>query len=166
MIPQTATACTFTPGSAADAKPSHFRKMLNILLVEDTPSDEMLATEALETCGIPHRLHVLHKGRDVARYLRRSAPFEKAATPDLILLDVGLPDQDGFETLTELSALPLRLRHVPIVMLTGYSQFGYAMQTYPLWIPAYLTKPCSAEKLKPILWPLWMEKNDTEACIR
>jgi two-component system alkaline phosphatase synthesis response regulator PhoP len=65
--------------------------------------------------------------------------------PDLIILDLMMPEKDGFETSQELSAVP-RLRDVPILALTAFSQdigeiYGAPKNGPPRSIRGYMEKP-------------------------
>ncbi len=120
----------------------------NILLVEDDPSDVTLTKMALRSAEIPHHLHNAANGKEVLGCLNGQCAPEFNRTPDVVLLDLSLPDKNGFEILAEISALPNRYRSLPFVILTGSEHYRYITHTYDLWMPAYLTKPCTAEKMK------------------
>ena len=77
-------------------------KPVDILLVEDSPTDVLLAEEALEQAQVLNHLHVVSDGVEAMQYLRREAPYENAARPDLVLLDLNLPRKDGREVLAEI----------------------------------------------------------------
>ncbi len=120
---------------------------LNILLVEDNTADAALTQMALDGLRIPYRLKQLRNGLDVIPYLTQP----NAVLPDLLLLDLGLPGEDGFEILAEMTAEKETLRHIPIAILTGYEHFEYVEKSYELSIAGYLTKPVSADKLSSVV---------------
>ena len=124
---------------------------LHILLVEDVASDALLTRLALDATDIPYTLRTLQKGTDVLPYLRGCLTQEPTALPDLIMLDFGLPCKDGFEILADLAETSSTIRAVPIVILTGHSDFEYVRNNFNLWIPAYINKPCCAEKIREVL---------------
>ncbi len=121
-------------------------KPIDILLVEDDPSDVMLAECALTETYIRYRLHTVQSGADVLPYLRREPPFSEAVTPDVILLDLSLPHKDGFAVLAELTQAALTAG-IPIIILTGSESDRYVLKAYDLWLSDYVAKPCSSEKL-------------------
>jgi len=125
-------------------------KPLNILLVEDDPSDKMLTEIALKATKISHRLSTLRDGNDVISYLHGRGKFAGQPRPDVVLLDLSLPHCDGFEVLAEITECP-KLQDIPIIILTGFEHYHYIMKVYGLWLPAYVTKPCSSEKLSAAL---------------
>ena len=127
------------------------RTPLTILLVEDVASDALLTRLALDATNIPYTLRRLQKGTDVLPYLRGCLTQEPTALPDLIMLDFGLPCKDGFEVLADLNKTLPAIRAVPIVILTGHADFEYVGRNYNLYIPAYINKPCCAEKISDVL---------------
>ncbi|MGH9628856.1 MAG: response regulator, partial [Bryobacteraceae bacterium] len=88
-----------------------------ILLVEDEPADVRLAKEALKTGSIPMRLNVAGDGEDALKFLYREDQYSGAPRPDLILLDLNLPNLDGREVLKRLKA-DTTLKRIPVVVLT------------------------------------------------
>lgn len=146
----------FLPSVFADVRA---KSPLRILLVEDEASDAELTDIALDATGVPYMLHRLEKGSDVLPYISRQMPFDRELWPDLILLDLGLPGKDGFEVLAEFATLPAVIRSIPIMILTGYSHFAYLRESYGLWIPAYVTKPCSPESFREVLQRVQRSRN-------
>lgn len=74
------------------------------------------------------------------------AGFRAPHAPDVVLLDVTLPDADGFEVLHKVREHP-RLRHVPVLMLTGRATRAGVLQALAGGADGYLTKPFAAEVL-------------------
>src|SRR5690349_5982848 len=88
-----------------------------ILLVEDNPADARLFQEAVKEHGSVLQVEVVDNGEDALRFLLREPPFETAAEPRLIILDLNLPRLDGREVLERIKDDP-KLRHIPVVILT------------------------------------------------
>lgn len=126
-------------------------RKLQILLVEDLPADALLIKIALDGTGIPYEISRLRRGSEVIPSLRMSHTFNPADLPDLILLDLGLPDTSGFEVLEEMAKLQPSLRAVPIVILTAHEHFDYLCKTDMLCIRSYVRKPCSSDEMREIL---------------
>ena len=74
--------------------------------------------------------------------------FERAVElrPDLVVLDVGMPGQDGFETSRRLRADP-RTTHIPIVFLTARTREVDVMAGYARGGDGYVTKPFAPQEL-------------------
>lgn len=115
-------------------------KPVDILLVEDSPTDVLLAQEALESAKVLNNLHVAIDGVEAMQYLRRQPPYEKATRPDLVLLDLNLPRKDGREVLAEIKDDPI-LKTIPVVVLTTSKAEEDILRAYGLHANCYVTKP-------------------------
>ena len=91
---------------------------IEILLVEDSPSDAELTVEALREAKIRNNLSIVEDGVQAMQFLRRQGQYANAPRPDLILLDLNLPRKDGREVLAEIKA-DKRLATIPVVVLTA-----------------------------------------------
>ena len=116
-------------------------ELLNILLVDDNPDVRDSLKQLLSAFG--HRVSVLDAGRKVVDTVRDDPP-------DLILLDLGMPDMDGYRVARELAGLAQRDRF-KVVAVTGYAadpENGDAAQTD---FDGYLLKPLTLDMLQPFL---------------
>jgi CheY-like chemotaxis protein len=113
---------------------------IEILLVEDSPSDVAMTAAAFRDARIANTLRVLTDGDQVMACLRQEAPFEGATRPDLILLDLNLPRKDGREVLAEVKA-DEDLKRIPVVILTTSSAEADILASYNLHANSYITKP-------------------------
>ena len=112
----------------------------DILLVEDSPSDAMMAREALELSGVPHALHVVEDGVEAMAFLRREGSHAQAPRPCLIYLDLNLPRKSGREVLAEIKA-DAGLRNIPVVVLTTSHADDDVITCYRLHTNCYVNKP-------------------------
>jgi two-component system, chemotaxis family, response regulator Rcp1 len=120
------------------------RRRFDILLVEDSPTDVLLATEALEEANVANNLHVVRDGVAATAFLHSGEPYAGAPRPDLILLDLNLPRKDGRELLAEIKADP-RLREIPVVVLTTSKADEDVVKSYMNHANCYITKPVDFE---------------------
>ena len=69
--------------------------------------------------------------------------------PDLVILDIAMPDMSGFEVATCIRAIERdeNRRHTPIVLLTAYARSFFMSVGHTSGIDSYLTKPISPEQL-------------------
>ena len=95
-----------------------FVEPIEILLVEDSPSDIRLTQEALKESTLRNTLHVVKDGDEALDYLHRRGDYADVRRPDLVLLDLNLPSLDGREVLARLKK-DGDLKHIPVVVLTG-----------------------------------------------
>ena len=112
---------------------------IEILLVEDNPGDVELTERALRAGEIANHLTVAAYGADALAHLR-SGPGEAVSRPQLILLDLYLPDMSGFDLLAAVKADP-RLRRIPVVVMTSSETETDVVRSYDLHASGYVTKP-------------------------
>ena len=119
---------------------------MHLLLVEDNPGDIFLVREAIATFIEQGTLQfsTVHSGTEALAFLRRQAPYTQVASPDLVLLDLNLPAESGYEVLAELRQDP-ELKCIPVVVLTSSNKQEDINQCYELGANAYLVKPIELE---------------------
>ena len=115
-------------------------KSATVLLVEDNPGDQRLALEAFRTVDWVRSAYVVGDGSRAFAFLKHKGEFASAPTPDLIVLDLGLPGKPGQEVLAELKQDP-ELKGIPVFVLTGSEAGQDASESYALGAMSYLTKP-------------------------
>ncbi len=114
-----------------------------ILLVEDNPDDEELTLLALKQGNIVNEVIVAHDGVEALDYLfatGQHAGRDPSRLPQLVLLDLKLPRQDGLEVLRRLRADP-RTQLIPVVVLTCSSEEEDVVASYRLGANSYVRKP-------------------------
>jgi DNA-binding response OmpR family regulator len=107
-------------------------KVTKVLIVEDEPAQLQLTTRALESHGTFH-LTVAHNAQEAFEQLGHEVP-------DLILMDLGLPDGDGLDVTRRLREEE-RTRWVPVIILTGRSTVVDKITGLEVGADDYLTKP-------------------------
>ncbi|KIG15527.1 sensory box histidine kinase/response regulator [Enhygromyxa salina] len=135
------------------------QRAIEILLVEDSPTDRLVTVTAIEQSGIHHSLHVVDNGVDAMAFLRRQGRFEAAPRPDLLLLDLNMPKMDGREVLSQIKRDPL-LRFIPVVVLTTSSAEEDITWAYGEHANSYITKPVDFTRFSAALETLgkyWFE---------
>lgn len=115
-------------------------KLIDILLVEDNPGDVELCREALQDSKIKNHLNVAMDGQQALDFLYKKGKFSDSQTPDLILLDLNLPNIDGRKVL-EIIKEDKDLRRIPVVILTSSKAEEDIVKTYNLYANAYVQKP-------------------------
>jgi CheY-like chemotaxis protein len=113
---------------------------IEILLVEDSPSDTDLTVEALAAAKVTNRLSIVEDGVQAMEFLRRQGQYAQAPRPDLILLDLNLPRKDGREVLAEIRS-DEKLTSIPVVVLTTSQAEQDVVRAYTLHANCYITKP-------------------------
>lgn len=130
--------------------PKSVHHPVKILLVEDSPTDALLAREALEAAKLCNVISHVTDGVDALNFLRKTGAYENAITPDLILLDLKLPKKDGLEVLEEIKQ-DKELRKIPVVVLTTSKQEGDVLRAYDSFANCYIVKPVDFGKFVEIV---------------
>jgi two-component system, chemotaxis family, response regulator Rcp1 len=123
---------------------------VEILLVEDSPTDVLLAKEALEYSKIVNTLHTVSDGVEAMAFLRREGKYQAAPAPGLILLDLNLPKKDGREVLAEIKN-DENLKRIPVVVLTTSKSEVDVLKAYGLHANCYIVKPVDFEKFAEVV---------------
>ena len=113
-------------------------KILKVLIVEDDPNQMQLTRRALESHGT-FSLSFAQSGQDAFQRLNEEVP-------DIILLDLGLPDCDGLDVCRRLKDEE-RFRWIPVLILTGRSTVVDKITGLEVGADDYLTKPFDAGEL-------------------
>lgn len=136
-----------------------------ILLVEDNPDDIELTKRAFEKQDAANKLVVAENGIEALDYLFATGPYsgrDNSIMPSLILLDLKLPQMDGFEVLRRVRA-DERTKLIPVVVLTSSDQDIDLIESYNLGCNSYLRKPTSFAKFIEDLRTLvsyWLRLNE------
>ena len=109
-----------------------------ILVVDDDPTLIKLVSEVLTTAGF--RVRTARNRTEI------NAEISKTPLPDLLLLDVSLPDADGFQMLERIRAHP-KLSSLPVIMMTARSDVADITRGLSLNADGYVTKPFKVSAL-------------------
>ena len=136
--------------TVADLPPP--KQSLSILLAEDTPANQKLALRILEKRG--HRVTVAGNGREAVETLARQPA-------DLVLMDVQMPEMDGFEATAAIRQRErIGGRHVPIVAMTAHAMSGDRERCLQAGMDDYIAKPLDARQLVEIVEKLCRPRNE------
>jgi CheY-like chemotaxis protein len=114
-----------------------------ILVVDDNDTNLKLLRWLLEKKG--YEVHTAGDARTARETLR-------SLHPDLVLMDIQLPDVDGLELTRELKADPA-LRDIPVVAVTSYAMKGDEQKSLDAGCEGYITKPIDTRQ-----FPIEIEK--------
>ena len=113
---------------------------IEILLVEDSPTDALLTREALEYSKAMNKIHHVEDGIEALAFLRREGRYAQMSRPGLILLDLNLPKKSGLEVLAEIKA-DASLKTIPVAILTTSKAEQDVVRSYGLYANCFVTKP-------------------------
>lgn len=115
---------------------------INILLVEDMEEHALLVRRALKDGKLRHRLFVASNGAETLNYLYHRGDYadeRSSPLPDIILLDLRLPDVHGTELLQQIRSED-RLKDIPVVVLTVSDDEEDIIRSYRAGAASYLLK--------------------------
>jgi len=131
-------------------KVTPLNRPLEILLVEDNLADIRLLQEVLKDANVLTHLSVVRDGTEALAFLRREGSYAQAVGPDLILLDLNLPEKPGLEVLAEVSTEP-SLRRIPSVVLTSSRAAEDIIRSYELCANCYVIKPTDLDEFQELV---------------
>ncbi len=117
----------------------------HLLLVEDNPDDVVITRRALERAHIGNQLTVVEDGEQALEVLYREA-MQGSEQIGIVLLDLGLPKVDGRTVLRKIWD-DRRLRHIPVIILTGSDEEDDMVRSYKSGAVAFLRKPVRIDEL-------------------
>jgi len=119
---------------------------LQILLVEDNPTDAELTMDALREAHLVNRVQWVKDGAEALDTLfgRGAASAAESHRLKLVLLDLRLPRVDGLDVLRAVRA-DERTRRLPVVVLTSSHEEIDMVRAYDLGANSYLVKPVESE---------------------
>lgn len=111
----------------------NFTDKATILVVDDTPDNLALMSNLLK---IDYKVKIANSGEKALRIAASNSP------PDLILLDIMMPDMDGYEVCQELKRKPATMS-IPVIFLTAKNEVEDEKKGLELGAVDYITKPIS-----------------------
>jgi two-component system, sensor histidine kinase and response regulator len=143
------TALGLKPPEGTQLSPAHDRPPvdqgppLDILVAEDTPFNQKFISRLLGKWG--HRLVIVENGVDTLQALSKE-DF------DVVLMDVQMPEMDGFEATKALRKAEVGTgMHIPVIAMTAHAMKGDRERCIEAGMDDYLSKPIAADKLGKIL---------------
>jgi two-component system, chemotaxis family, response regulator Rcp1 len=126
------------------------KEAIQILIVEDSPSDAFIVREALKQAKEPSEVHSVSDGVEAMEFLHRRGQYASVPRPDVILLDLNLPRKDGRELLAEIKTEE-KLKSIPVIVLTSSAADQDVSRAYSLHANCYLTKPADFREFKEMI---------------
>lgn len=126
-------------GTTVDSKtPRDIKK--TVFLAEDDPDDHYLIKAAFEVVDPSVEIVSFYSGDALVEHLKEKRTKLDLASPCIILLDLNMPNCDGFETLSMIKTMPESCALPVIIYTTSRSDFDF-QQAYQLGASSYIVKP-------------------------
>ena len=141
---------------------------VDLLLIEDQPSDAELALRALRKLDLGERTHLVEDGATALDFVfgrNDYAGRSVTETPALILLDLKLPKVSGHEVLRTLKADD-RTKHIPVIVLSSSKEDRDVRRCYELGVNSYVVKPVDFGQFTETVQRIgtyWLKTNERPA---
>jgi CheY-like chemotaxis protein len=112
-----------------------------ILVVDDLTDNLILISLALQNNG--YKVLTAKSGEEAIK-------VALIAKPDLVLMDIAMPDVDGLTATRRMRKHP-ELRHLPVIALTAFETQGFRQAAFEAGFDGYLTKPIDFAKLENLI---------------
>lgn len=135
-------------------------KLAHILVVEDNASDALLASEALHHAKVKNDVSIARSASEA-----RTELFGDGKLPDILFIDINLPDGSGLDLVEEIKA-DMSLNKIPSIILTGSTSERDVIRARNNGVDWYIAKPLTMEKLSQVvadLDSLWWHLVKEEA---
>ncbi len=126
---------------------------LRIHMCDDDPDDRLLIEEALIEARLSNEIDFTKNGKDLLDCLNHTGDYADIPTaplPNLILLDLNMPQMDGREVLKKVKSNP-RLNSIPIIVLTTSTDIQDISKAYALGASSFIVKPNTFETLVEVI---------------
>ncbi len=133
---------------------------IEILLVEDNPADVRILETYFAGANSKYNLHVVETGEAALSFLYRGVEYTDAPRPDIVLLDLKLPEMTGFEVLAAVKQHDY-LMDIPVIVLTGSTDNADVQKAYSLKANCFLKKPDNTESFAELIQAIdqfWLQR--------
>ncbi|HTE39586.1 MAG TPA: response regulator [Steroidobacteraceae bacterium] len=131
----------------------HPETEIEILLVEDNPSDAELTVRELRRHKFANHILTLNDGEQALDFIFCRGAYRNRSLsrlPKVVLLDMKLPKIDGLEILRAIKGDP-RTRALPVVMMTSSSEKRDLSESYKLGVNAFIQKPVDFDEFRRVI---------------
>lgn len=139
-------------------------RRIEVLLVEDSPTDARLILRALQRQGIANSPLWVKDGVEALDYLFRTGAYmqwKDDAQPKLVILDLKLPKMDGIQVLDRIKA-DARTCSIPVVMMSSSVEEVDLRAAYQRSVNSYVVKPMDFAEFSKVIGEVgsyWLDVN-------
>jgi len=110
---------------------------VEILLVEDNEDDAVIIQEVFSDMRLATLINVVRDGEEALAYLQRTGKYKVVRMPDIVLLDIGMPDTDGIQVLQTILEQGI---DIPVIIITGRGAGSLVVKAMQIGAADYIRK--------------------------
>ncbi|HEV8543966.1 MAG TPA: response regulator [Verrucomicrobiae bacterium] len=139
-------------------------KNRTILIADDSPDDLFLLRRSFQRAGVLNPVQEVRSGKEAIAYLKGTGPYadrEKFPFPEILLLDLNMPEGDGFEVLQWIRD-KLPVADLLIIVLSQLDELKSINRAYSLGANSFLAKPGDEQELHNLIkvfGDYWLVRN-------
>jgi len=126
------------------------KRPAHLLVVEDNHGDIVLMKRAFAEAHLSTQITAATTGEEALAILRKAEENADHPMPDIILLDLNLPQMSGHQVL-EIVKSDNKLKHIPIVVFSSSRADSDVMQSYDLHANGYIVKPLGLDHFNDVI---------------
>lgn len=141
-------------------------KDIEILVVEDNPTDAKLTIRALKKTALTNLIYCVQDGVEALDFLFATGAYSNRKvenTPKMIVLDLKMPKVNGFDVL-KIIKNDKRTHMIPVVIYTSSKELDDIKKCNKLGVNSYVVKPVESDKYTKVVAEIgnyWMTVNQT-----
>lgn len=121
-----------------------------VFLAEDDPDDQYLIKSAFASVDPDVEIVSFYSGEELVKFLKENEVALDLRAPCFILLDLNMPNFDGFETLSAIKTMPESCALPVIIYTTSRSDFDF-QHSYQLGASSYIVKPSQYSEIERVM---------------
>jgi CheY-like chemotaxis protein len=137
---------------------------LQILLAEDSPTNQLIAVSNLKKAG--HTVTVANNGLKAIQAFEEKGRRGERSFFDLILMDAAMPEMDGLEATQAIREKEKTLGHIPIIAMTAFTTKEYHEKCLECGMDAYISKPVRIDELNKTIEPFLPREPEPPAVVK
>lgn len=136
---------------------------VEIILIEDSPSDAEMTIRALGKINLAHNLVHLEDGAEAIDFIFAQGAYSESVykNPKVVILDLNMPKINGIDVLQKIRS-DERTKKIPVVVLTSSKEDSDVKKCYAMGVNSYIVKPVEFQEFTQTIMDMghyWLQLN-------